>query len=164
MHGGFVGIVGVFFNFVCFFYLIFVCMVVWVCVKTRSPATSSENVPSMQEIQTLHFTGVHLGPSGSKMMRNVLAQNRSLIDIKLVPRSQKLFNVTICKIESKQHEHAQTTTFVYNSSNVPEISRSSALKTEVKLKVKMNETIAIYSNKSQDCCFLSLLFFLMPSL
>lgn len=41
---------------------------------------------------------------------------------------------------------------------------TSAPKTEVKLKVKMNETIAIYSNKSQDCCFLSLLFFLMPSL
>ena len=93
-------------------YVVFFCMVVWVCVKTRSPATSSENVPSIQEIQTLHFTGVHLGPSGSKMMRNVLAQNRSLIDIKLVPRLQKLFNVTICEIKSKQRKHAQTTTFV----------------------------------------------------
>lgn len=69
-----------------------------VCVKTRSPATSSENVPSIQEIQTLHFTGVHLGPSGSKMMRNVLVQNRSLIDIKLVPRSQKSVNVSLCEI------------------------------------------------------------------
>ena len=38
-----------------------------------------------QEIQALHLTGVHLGPAGSKMMRNVLAQNRSLIEIKLAP-------------------------------------------------------------------------------
>eukprot|EP00435_Cladocopium_sp_Y103_P006771 s617_g2.t1 len=45
----------------------------WLCKGLRSH----------QEIQALYLTGVHLGPAGSKMMRNVLAQNRSLIEIKL---------------------------------------------------------------------------------
>ncbi|CAK9061471.1 unnamed protein product [Durusdinium trenchii] len=45
----------------------------WLCKGLRSH----------QEIQALHFTGVHLGPAGAKMMRNVLAQNKSLIDVKL---------------------------------------------------------------------------------
>ena len=39
----------------------------------------------LQEIQSLHLIGAHLGPAGAKMMRNVLAQNRSLIDIRLAP-------------------------------------------------------------------------------
>lgn len=85
-----------FFSLTLYFFFWYGCL--GVCVKTGSPATSSENVPSIQEIQTLHFTGVHLGPSGSKMMRNVLVQNRSLIDIKLVPRSQKSVNVSLCEI------------------------------------------------------------------
>ncbi|CAJ1456944.1 unnamed protein product [Effrenium voratum] len=45
----------------------------WLCKGLRSH----------KEIQALHFTGVHLGPSGAKMMRNVLAQNTSLIEVKL---------------------------------------------------------------------------------
>ncbi|CAE7336536.1 DEK1 [Symbiodinium necroappetens] len=36
-----------------------------------------------KEIQALQLTGVHLGPAGSKMLRNVLAQNTSLIDMQL---------------------------------------------------------------------------------
>jgi len=35
------------------------------------------------EIKVLRLTGCHIGPSGAKMVRNVLAQNSSLIDIGL---------------------------------------------------------------------------------
>ncbi|CAE7240804.1 NLRP7 [Symbiodinium sp. CCMP2592] len=45
----------------------------WLCKGLRSH----------KEIQALQLTGVHLGPAGSKMLRNVLAQNTSLIDIQL---------------------------------------------------------------------------------
>eukprot|EP00931_Biecheleriopsis_adriatica_P023058 TRINITY_DN14656_c0_g1_i2.p1 TRINITY_DN14656_c0_g1~~TRINITY_DN14656_c0_g1_i2.p1 ORF type:complete len:715 (+),score=202.02 TRINITY_DN14656_c0_g1_i2:226-2370(+) len=45
----------------------------WLCKGLRSH----------KEIRTMHFNGVHLGAAGGKMIRNVLAQNTSLIDVSL---------------------------------------------------------------------------------
>lgn len=45
----------------------------WLCKGLRTHS----------EIKVLRLTGCHLGPSGAKMMRNVIAQNASLIDIGL---------------------------------------------------------------------------------